>query len=49
MKVFRANGYKIYSVTGGGQDFVRVYAGLGEGVTMTMLPGWSPRSRFVGQ
>jgi len=26
LKYFRANGYKTYIVTGGGQDFVRVYA-----------------------
>ena len=26
IKLFRANGYKTYIVTGGGQDFVRVYA-----------------------
>ena len=26
MRYFRANGYKTYIVTGGGQDFVRVYA-----------------------
>ena len=26
MKYLRANGYKTYIVTGGGQDFVRVYA-----------------------
>src|SRR5262249_43624683 len=26
LKLFRANGYKTYIVTGGGQDFVRVYA-----------------------
>jgi phosphoglycolate phosphatase-like HAD superfamily hydrolase len=26
LKFFRANGYKTYIVTGGGQDFVRVYA-----------------------
>ena len=26
MSYFRANGYKTYIVTGGGQDFVRVYA-----------------------
>ena len=27
MKYLRANGYKTYIVTGGGQDFVRVYCG----------------------
>ncbi len=26
LNYFRANGYKTYIVTGGGQDFVRVYA-----------------------
>ena len=26
LKYLRANGYKTYIVTGGGQDFVRVYA-----------------------
>ena len=27
MRYLRENGYKTYIVTGGGQDFVRVYAG----------------------
>ena len=26
MHIFRANGFKTYIVTGGGQDFVRVYS-----------------------
>jgi len=26
MKLFRASGYKAYFVTGGGQDFVRMYS-----------------------
>ena len=26
MKLFRANGYRTYIVTGGGQDFVRMYS-----------------------
>ena len=29
MQLFRANGYKTYFVTGGGQDFVRVYSEQG--------------------
>ena len=28
LKYLRANGYKTYIVTGGGQDFVRVYAAI---------------------
>src|SRR5512140_3323901 len=32
LKYLRANGYKTYIVTGGGQDFVRVYAAIVYGV-----------------
>src|SRR5690242_9781454 len=39
LKFFRANGYKTYIVTGGGQDFVRVYAEKVYGI---------PREQVVG-
>ena len=39
MKYLRANGYKTYIVTGGGQDFVRVYSDRVYGI---------PRERVVG-
>jgi phosphoglycolate phosphatase-like HAD superfamily hydrolase len=39
LKFFRANGYKTYIVTGGGQDFVRVYAEQVYGI---------PREQVVG-
>lgn len=39
MKYLRANGYKTYIVTGGGQDFVRVYSDAVYGV---------PREQVVG-
>jgi phosphoglycolate phosphatase-like HAD superfamily hydrolase len=39
LKYFRANGYQTYIVTGGGQDFVRVYAEQVYGI---------PRERVVG-
>jgi phosphoserine phosphatase len=36
---FRANGYKTYIVTGGGQDFVRVYAGKAYGIPVEQVVG----------
>jgi hypothetical protein len=36
---FRANGYKTYIVTGGGQDFVRVYSGKVYGVPPEQIVG----------
>ena len=42
LKYLRANGYKTYIVTGGGQDFVRVYA---EAPTAFRPSRWSARGR----
>jgi phosphoglycolate phosphatase-like HAD superfamily hydrolase len=39
LKYFRANGYKTYIVTGGGQDFVRVYAEQTYGVPPEQVVG----------
>ena len=39
LKYLRANGYKTYVVTGGGQDFVRVYAEQTYGITPEQVVG----------
>lgn len=39
MRLFRDNGYKTYFVTGGGQDFVRVYAERVYGVPLEQVVG----------
>jgi len=39
LKYFRANGYKTYIVTGGGQDFVRVYSGQVYGIPPEQVVG----------
>jgi phosphoglycolate phosphatase-like HAD superfamily hydrolase len=39
LKYLRANGYKTYIVTGGGQDFVRVYAEQTYGITPEQVVG----------
>jgi phosphoserine phosphatase len=39
MKYFRASGYKTYIVTGGGQEFVRVYAEQVYGVPPEQVVG----------
>jgi phosphoglycolate phosphatase-like HAD superfamily hydrolase len=39
MRYLRANGYKTYIVTGGGQDFVRVYAELVYGIPPEQVVG----------
>jgi len=39
LKYFRANGYKTYIVTGGGQDFVRVYAEQTYGIPPEQVVG----------
>ncbi len=44
---FRANGYKTYIVTGGGQDFVRVYSGKVYGVPVEQVVG-SPGGTSYG-
>jgi hypothetical protein len=44
---FRANGYKTYIVTGGGQDFVRVYSGKVYGIPVDQVVG-SPGGTSYG-
>src|SRR5262245_64364994 len=43
----RANGYKTYIVTGGGQDFVRVYAETVYGVPPEQVVGTAGATRFA--
>jgi phosphoglycolate phosphatase-like HAD superfamily hydrolase len=47
MSYFRANGYKTYIVTGGGQDFVRVYADRVYGIPPEQVVG-SPGGTIFG-
>jgi phosphoglycolate phosphatase-like HAD superfamily hydrolase len=46
MKYLRANGYKTYIVTGGGQDFVRVYAEQTYGVPPEQVVGSAGATKF---
>ena len=46
MKLFRANGYKTYFVTGGGQDFVRMYSEQVYGVPPEQVVGSAAGTRF---
>jgi phosphoglycolate phosphatase-like HAD superfamily hydrolase len=46
MKYLRANGYKTYIVTGGGQDFVRVYAEQVYGVPPEQVVGTASGTSF---
>jgi hypothetical protein len=46
MKLFRANGYKTYFVTGGGQDFVRVYSEQVYGVPPEQVVGSAGGTHF---
>jgi hypothetical protein len=46
MKLFRDNGYKTYFVTGGGQDFVRVYSEQVYGVPPEQVVGTAGGSQF---
>src|SRR5262245_17836080 len=46
MKYLRANGYKTYIVTGGGQDFVRVYAEQVYGVPPEQVVGTAGGTEF---
>ena len=39
LKYLRANGYKTYIVTGGGQDFVRVYSEQTYGIPPEQVVG----------
>jgi phosphoglycolate phosphatase-like HAD superfamily hydrolase len=46
MKYLRANGYKTYIVTGGGQDFVRVYAEATYGIPPEQVVGSAGATQF---
>jgi phosphoserine phosphatase len=46
LKYFRANGFKTYIVTGGGQDFVRAYAGQVYGIPPEQVVGTMGGTRY---
>jgi len=46
MKLFRANGYKTYFVTGGGQDFVRMYSEQIYGIPPEQVVGSAGATHF---
>ena len=46
MQYLRANGYKTYIVTGGGQDFVRVYAEQVYGIPPEQVVGTAGRTTY---
>jgi len=46
LKYLRANGYKTYIVTGGGQDFVRVYAEQTYGIPPEQVVGTAGGTKF---
>ena len=46
MQLFRANGYKTYFVTGGGQDFVRVYSEKVYGIPPEQVVGSAGATQF---
>jgi phosphoglycolate phosphatase-like HAD superfamily hydrolase len=46
LKYLRDNGYKTYIVTGGGQDFVRVYAGATYGIPPEQVVGTAGGTRY---
>jgi hypothetical protein len=46
MKLFRANGYKTYFVTGGGQDFVRMYSEQVYGIPPEQVVGSAGGTKF---
>ena len=45
LKYLRANGYKTYIVTGGGQDFVRMYAEATYGIPIEQVVGYRRRDK----
>lgn len=47
LKYFRANGYKTYIVTGGGQDFVRVYAEKVYGIPPEQVVGTMGGTKYT--
>jgi len=46
LKFLRANGYKTYIVTGGGQDFVRVYSGATYGIPPEQVVGSAGGTKY---
>ena len=46
LRYFRANGYKTYIVTGGGQDFVRVYAEKTYGIPPEQVVGTAGATKY---
>jgi phosphoglycolate phosphatase-like HAD superfamily hydrolase len=46
LKYLRANGYKTYIVTGGGQDFVRVYAEATYGIPAEQVVGTAVTTKY---
>ena len=46
LSYFRANGYKTYIVTGGGQDFVRVYSERVYGIPPEQVVGTRRRNEI---
>jgi len=46
MQYLRANGFKTYIVTGGGQDFVRVYSNQVYGVPVEQVVGTAGSTKF---
>ena len=46
LKYLRANGYKTYIVTGGGQDFVRVYAEATYGIPAEQVVGTAATTKY---
>lgn len=46
LQYFRANGYKTYIVTGGGQDFVRVYAEQTYGIPVEQVVGTATGTKY---
>jgi phosphoglycolate phosphatase-like HAD superfamily hydrolase len=46
LKYLRANGYKTYIVTGGGQDFVRVYSEQAYGIPPEQIVGTAGETRY---
>jgi uncharacterized protein (TIGR03000 family) len=47
LKFFRANGYKTYIVTGGGQDFVRVYGNQVYGIPPEQVVGTAGVTKYA--
>jgi phosphoserine phosphatase len=46
LKYLRANGYRTYIVTGGGQDFVRVYSDAVYGIPREQVVGTAARTKY---